>query len=37
MTLRIALFGAGRIGHVHAANIAANPDLELVVIADPFI
>lgn len=37
MTLRIALFGAGRIGHVHAANIAAHPDLELVVIADPFI
>lgn len=37
MTLRIALFGAGRIGHVHAANIAANKELELVVIADPFI
>lgn len=34
--LRLALFGAGRIGHVHATNIAANPGLELAVIADPF-
>lgn len=35
--LRLALFGSGRIGQVHAANIAANPGLELAVIADPFI
>ncbi|WP_080793756.1 inositol 2-dehydrogenase [Corynebacterium pacaense] len=35
--VRIALFGAGRIGHVHANNISALPDAELVVIADPFI
>ncbi|MGP5930599.1 inositol 2-dehydrogenase [Corynebacterium glyciniphilum] len=35
--LRLALFGSGRIGQVHAANIAANPGLELAVIADPFV
>ena len=35
--IRLALFGAGRIGQVHAHNISANPDVELVVIADPFI
>ncbi|GAB3253273.1 Gfo/Idh/MocA family oxidoreductase [Arthrobacter pigmenti] len=35
--LRLALFGSGRIGQVHARNIAANPELELAVIADPFI
>ncbi|MGO1949636.1 MAG: inositol 2-dehydrogenase [Mycobacteriaceae bacterium] len=34
--LRLALFGSGRIGQVHATNIAANPGLELAVIADPF-
>lgn len=34
--LRLALFGSGRIGHVHAANIVANPGLDLAVIADPF-
>nr|WP_296780630.1 inositol 2-dehydrogenase [Rhodococcus sp. (in: high G+C Gram-positive bacteria)] len=35
--LRLALFGSGRIGQVHARNIADHPDLELVMIADPFI
>lgn len=35
--LRLALFGSGRIGHVHARSIAADPDLELAVVADPFI
>lgn len=35
--IRLALFGAGRIGQVHAHNIAASPETELVVIADPFI
>lgn len=32
---RIALIGAGRIGRIHAANIAANPKLDLVSIVDP--
>ncbi|MCW2131557.1 inositol 2-dehydrogenase [Arthrobacter sp. VKM Ac-2550] len=35
--LRLALFGSGRIGQVHARNLAADPDIELVLIADPFI
>ena len=35
--LRLALFGSGRIGQVHARNVAAHPDLDLVLIADPFI
>jgi myo-inositol 2-dehydrogenase / D-chiro-inositol 1-dehydrogenase len=35
--LRLALFGSGRIGQVHARNIAAHPDIDLVLIADPFI
>jgi myo-inositol 2-dehydrogenase/D-chiro-inositol 1-dehydrogenase len=35
--LKVALFGSGRIGHVHASNILANPDLELAAIADPYI
>jgi myo-inositol 2-dehydrogenase / D-chiro-inositol 1-dehydrogenase len=35
--LKVALFGSGRIGQVHARNIAAHPDLELAWIADPFI
>ena len=30
----IALFGAGRIGHIHAANIAAHTELELVSVSD---
>ncbi len=35
--LRLALFGSGRIGHVHARSIAENPDVELAVVADPFL
>ena len=30
----MALFGAGRIGNIHAANIAAHPELRLVCVAD---
>lgn len=32
----IALIGAGRIGRIHAANVAANPRLRLARIVDPF-
>ena len=35
--LRLALFGSGRIGQVHARNVAAHPSIDLVLIADPFI
>lgn len=31
----IALIGAGRIGRIHAANIAANPRLKLSCVVDP--
>ena len=34
--LRVALFGAGRIGAVHASNIAAHPGAELAWVADPY-
>jgi len=34
MTLRFALLGAGRIGAMHAANIAANPNATLVSVYD---
>jgi myo-inositol 2-dehydrogenase/D-chiro-inositol 1-dehydrogenase len=34
--LRIAVLGAGRIGKIHAANVAANPHADLVAVADPF-
>jgi myo-inositol 2-dehydrogenase/D-chiro-inositol 1-dehydrogenase len=33
--IRIAALGAGRIGKIHAANVAANPRATLVAIADP--
>jgi threonine dehydrogenase-like Zn-dependent dehydrogenase len=33
--LGIAILGAGRIGKIHAASVAANPRATLVVIADP--
>jgi len=33
--IRLALFGAGRIGQVHAQNLAANPRVELAYIIDP--
>ncbi|MBL4812930.1 MAG: inositol 2-dehydrogenase [Rhodobacteraceae bacterium] len=36
MTLRFALLGAGRIGHVHAKAVAGNPDASLVAVADAF-
>ncbi|MDE1188273.1 MAG: inositol 2-dehydrogenase [Pantoea sp.] len=35
--IRIAILGAGRIGQVHAANVARHQDATLAVIADPFI
>lgn len=34
--IRVAVLGAGRIGQIHAANVAANPLAQLVVVADPF-
>jgi len=34
--LRFALFGAGRIGQVHAASIAAHPRADLGWVCDPF-
>lgn len=34
--LNVAVIGAGRIGTVHAAAVAANPDTRLVLVADPF-
>jgi myo-inositol 2-dehydrogenase / D-chiro-inositol 1-dehydrogenase len=34
--LRVAVLGAGRIGKIHAANVAANPNATLVTIADPY-
>ena len=35
-TLSIAMLGAGRIGKVHAAAIAATPNARLVAVADAF-
>ncbi|GAA4345182.1 inositol 2-dehydrogenase [Microbacterium rhizosphaerae] len=35
--LRFGLIGSGRIGQVHAASIAAEPDAELAWVADPFV
>lgn len=35
--VRIGLIGTGRIGQVHAASIAANPEATLSWVADPFI
>ncbi|OCX63772.1 inositol 2-dehydrogenase [Thioclava sp. SK-1] len=32
----IATLGAGRIGKIHAGNVAANPNARLVAVADPF-
>lgn len=34
--VRIAVLGAGRIGKIHAASVAANPKAKLVAVADPF-
>ena len=33
--LRFGLFGAGRIGRVHAASVASHPGTELAVVYDP--
>jgi len=33
-SLRFCQFGAGRIGQIHAANLAARPDAELVLVVD---
>jgi myo-inositol 2-dehydrogenase/D-chiro-inositol 1-dehydrogenase len=33
--IRLAVLGAGRIGQIHAANVAANPRAKLVVVVDP--
>ncbi|MBB4291474.1 myo-inositol 2-dehydrogenase/D-chiro-inositol 1-dehydrogenase [Rhizobium leguminosarum] len=33
--LKVAVLGAGRIGQIHAANVAASAQAELVVVADP--
>jgi myo-inositol 2-dehydrogenase/D-chiro-inositol 1-dehydrogenase len=33
--LRFGLFGAGRIGRVHAASLAAHPRTELAAVHDP--
>ena len=33
--IRIALFGAGRIGTIHAANVAARDDARVAVVVDP--
>jgi myo-inositol 2-dehydrogenase / D-chiro-inositol 1-dehydrogenase len=33
--LGVAVLGAGRIGKIHAGNVALNPRLRLVVVADP--
>lgn len=35
--LRFALFGTGRIGKVHAANIASDQDATLQWVCDPFV
>ncbi len=35
MTHKVALLGAGRIGQIHAANIAAHRELELTYVVDP--
>ncbi len=32
---KIALIGAGRIGRIHAANVAAHPELQLAYVVDP--
>jgi myo-inositol 2-dehydrogenase / D-chiro-inositol 1-dehydrogenase len=32
---RIALIGAGRIGRIHAVNVAAHPELDLAYVIDP--
>ena len=36
-TIRVALIGAGRIGHEHARNLASFPSVQVVVVCDPLI
>ena len=33
--IRVAVLGAGRIGQIHAANVAAHPLARLVAVVDP--
>ncbi len=33
--IRVAVLGAGRMGLVHARNLAGNPNVNIVVVADP--
>jgi myo-inositol 2-dehydrogenase / D-chiro-inositol 1-dehydrogenase len=33
--IRVAVLGAGRIGKIHAANVASNPRARLAVVVDP--
>jgi myo-inositol 2-dehydrogenase/D-chiro-inositol 1-dehydrogenase len=35
MMIRVAVLGAGRIGQIHAANVAANRRAKLIAVADP--
>ncbi|WP_210270211.1 inositol 2-dehydrogenase [Aureimonas sp. ME7] len=35
MPIRLAIFGAGRIGQVHARNAAAHPSVEVAYLVDP--
>ncbi|WAP66754.1 Gfo/Idh/MocA family oxidoreductase [Jiella pelagia] len=35
MTMRLAVFGTGRIGQVHARNAASLPGVELAYLVDP--
>uniref|UniRef100_UPI0035CBFAA8 inositol 2-dehydrogenase n=1 Tax=uncultured Sphingomonas sp. TaxID=158754 RepID=UPI0035CBFAA8 len=35
MTYNVALFGAGRIGRIHAANVVAHRELDLTHVVDP--
>ena len=32
---QVAIFGAGRIGKIHAGNLAAQPGVKLKVVVDP--
>ncbi len=36
MTKNVAVFGAGRIGRIHATNVAALPGVKLKYVCDPF-
>ena len=34
--IKLALFGAGRIGKIHGHNVVLNPHAELVALHDPY-